>query len=690
MLNLLQTLVTQNGSRTVQVAREAIEGLPEQFDALVSSDDNHLSHGGGISRALWKAAGPEFQLKVESEKPPLRLGDVYPTRAGRLRSEWILHVITIDFDANRTIDAAELPGAIGQTLLKAEDLGCKSVALPLVGSGAAGVSIADVCDAIGIAIEDWLRSPSQLRKIAVVTGRPELPKLTRAIRNILAEIETPEKCAERIRNGLPGKFARRWADTAAIPPFSRAFSLAELMSELLTACTSITESRLESAHSPRRLRKALADFPRELRTRIVTAVYVRNRLMHETSGSATLDDLITLNRAIYELICWFHRDATNEIGLGVAGEEARPEPDLKSRGMRRTDGEPVFLTPTALLDTGSAVAPVRKLQRLLLRKLEPEVLSRIDAALQQRGMVGTPDMRLLEGLLTTSPLDFLAGELSRHELEPVMVGLIADSNQYDAKGLARMLLRKLGFPIPESVKGLASVIRSVKSARSRLLVPQLSDIDGAVNSCAKHLEYVCQVLIRFLCFAAFKQAPEPFFQARQNLPPGKPISKCSLGTLLTLTEEIAKAIASDASSPSVTLFRACFDTDDPFPKGVSKLAKVRNSFLHFQSDMVQQSREQRAKKAIEFLDATLDFLYYLERTDPRIFPTIVRIDQVLIDNWGRELIQVITDDGMTDVVFTDQSLDPGRVYFMHPLTNPLRVDPILIPAGDLTWPDDPA
>ena len=61
----------------------------------------------------------------------------------------------------------------------------------------------------------------------------------------------------------------------------------------------------------------------------------------------------------------------------------------------------------------------------------------------------------------------------------------------------------------------------------------------------------------------------------------------------------------------------------------------------------------------------MDFLLYLERTDPRLFPTIVRIDQVVIDNWGRELIQVITDDEMTEVVFTDQSLEPGRVYFMH-------------------------
>jgi O-acetyl-ADP-ribose deacetylase (regulator of RNase III) len=106
MLKLFEIMANKLGGRTVQIAKETIEGLPEHFDAIVSSDDNHLSHGGGIARALWQAAGADFVTEVTSHKPPLRLGDVYPTRAGRLRSEWILHVITIDFDANRTIDAA--------------------------------------------------------------------------------------------------------------------------------------------------------------------------------------------------------------------------------------------------------------------------------------------------------------------------------------------------------------------------------------------------------------------------------------------------------------------------------------------------------------------------------------------------------------------------------------------------------
>jgi hypothetical protein len=34
------------------------------------------------------------------------------------------------------------------------------------------------------------------------------------------------------------------------------------------------------------------------------------------------------------------------------------------------------------------------------------------------------------------------------------------------------------------------------------------------------------------------------------------------------------------------------------------------------------------------------------------------------------------------MLFTAQPVDAGRVYLMRPLSNPLRVDPILMPVGD--------
>lgn len=55
----------------------------------------------------------------------------------------------------------------------------------------------------------------------------------------------------------------------------------------------------------------------------------------------------------------------------------------------------------------------------------------------------------------------------------------------------------------------------------------------------------------------------------------------------------------------------------------------------------------------------------------------------MIDGWGRRLIDAVNEEGGLERIFTDRKLEAGKVYFMHPLTNPLRVDPILVPAGEM-------
>ena len=46
------------GPIRVVVSPKPIEALPQVLDALVSSDDTHLSMGRGVSAAILKAAGP--------------------------------------------------------------------------------------------------------------------------------------------------------------------------------------------------------------------------------------------------------------------------------------------------------------------------------------------------------------------------------------------------------------------------------------------------------------------------------------------------------------------------------------------------------------------------------------------------------------------------------------------------------
>jgi O-acetyl-ADP-ribose deacetylase (regulator of RNase III) len=108
--------------------------LKKRVDAIVSPDDNYLSHSGGASEALWRAAGP-----LAIRRPTLSLGDVFVTGAGKLPARLLLHAITIDFDANRFITPPQLTRLYQTVFQIAEAQSCRTVAIPLLASGAAGI-----------------------------------------------------------------------------------------------------------------------------------------------------------------------------------------------------------------------------------------------------------------------------------------------------------------------------------------------------------------------------------------------------------------------------------------------------------------------------------------------------------------------------------------------------------------------
>ena len=59
------------------------------------------------------------------------------------------------------------------------------------------------------------------------------------------------------------------------------------------------------------------------------------------------------------------------------------------------------------------------------------------------------------------------------------------------------------------------------------------------------------------------------------------------------------------------------------------------------------------------------------------------IDAIRLDRWRRRVVRAVSDEGVVETLFTDRPLHPGELYLMHPLSNPLRVDPVLVPAGEI-------
>ncbi len=122
--------------------------------AVVSSDDSLLSHGGGVSEALWSAAG----IEPDESHLPLPLGTIHRTSAGQIDAVHLIHAVTIDADRWIGLDAVQLASLLDHLAKFLESAiqgqGSESsvrrrVLLPLLGAGVAGVHIQLVLGELG-------------------------------------------------------------------------------------------------------------------------------------------------------------------------------------------------------------------------------------------------------------------------------------------------------------------------------------------------------------------------------------------------------------------------------------------------------------------------------------------------------------------------------------------------------------
>jgi O-acetyl-ADP-ribose deacetylase (regulator of RNase III) len=120
------------GRTTLSVVYGSITKV--EADALVSSDDNYLSMGGGVSEGLLNAAGAS--LREEARKHvPLKAGDVAVTSAGALKAKYVFHAAMIDYDDMILPDDDIVRRATERCLRLADALELRSIAFPALGTG---------------------------------------------------------------------------------------------------------------------------------------------------------------------------------------------------------------------------------------------------------------------------------------------------------------------------------------------------------------------------------------------------------------------------------------------------------------------------------------------------------------------------------------------------------------------------
>jgi O-acetyl-ADP-ribose deacetylase (regulator of RNase III) len=122
-----------------------------EVDAVANAANTQLRHGGGVAGAISRAGGPEVQRESD-ERAPIDLGEAVETTAGDMPARWVIHAATMELGGPTSAEIIER--ATHATLAKAEQLGCRSLALVAFGTGVGGFPLDDAARLmVGVARE---------------------------------------------------------------------------------------------------------------------------------------------------------------------------------------------------------------------------------------------------------------------------------------------------------------------------------------------------------------------------------------------------------------------------------------------------------------------------------------------------------------------------------------------------------
>jgi len=134
-------------------------------EAIVNPANTDLAMGSGVAGAVRRKGGERIQEECE-RLAPIRLGATAVTTAGNLRALYVIHAATMRPGEKATAESIRL--ATRQTLSRTEEKTIKSLALPAIGTGAAGFPVEACAQIMLKAVLEHVRNRTSLEKIHFV------------------------------------------------------------------------------------------------------------------------------------------------------------------------------------------------------------------------------------------------------------------------------------------------------------------------------------------------------------------------------------------------------------------------------------------------------------------------------------------------------------------------------------------
>ena len=119
-----------------QIIRDDITKV--KADAIVNSANPEPTYAAGTDSAIYEAAGAEELLKERQKIGRIERGEAAVTPAFKLDAKYIIHTVGPTWDGGDNGELDVLRSCYRKSLEKAYELGCESIAFPLIATGVYG------------------------------------------------------------------------------------------------------------------------------------------------------------------------------------------------------------------------------------------------------------------------------------------------------------------------------------------------------------------------------------------------------------------------------------------------------------------------------------------------------------------------------------------------------------------------